>query len=103
VLPIFDDEAQIKAVLGALIKRYIYIAISTEIDRSVNQLEIDGTVILLATVPGRQRETDAPQRANVGARLLEGHDARSGDLLEQACGGRPDPDSHSPVRKVLRF
>ena len=41
-LPIFDDEAQIKAVLGALIKRYN--AISTEIDPSVNKLEIDGTV-----------------------------------------------------------
>jgi len=40
--PIFDDEAQIETVLGALIKRYN--AISTEIDRSVNRLEVDGTV-----------------------------------------------------------
>jgi uncharacterized protein len=40
--PIFDDEVQIKAVLGALIKRYN--AISTEINRNVRRLEIDGTV-----------------------------------------------------------
>jgi yecA family protein len=40
--PIFDNEAQIKAMLGALIKRYN--AISTEIDRNVRRLEIDGTV-----------------------------------------------------------
>jgi SEC-C motif len=33
---------QIEGVLGALIKRYN--AISTEIDRSVNRLEVDGTV-----------------------------------------------------------
>jgi uncharacterized protein len=39
--PIFDDEAQIKTVLGALIKHYN--AISAEIDRSVKRLEADGT------------------------------------------------------------
>jgi uncharacterized protein len=40
--PIFDDEVQIKAVLGALIKQYN--AIGTEIDRSVDRLEADGIV-----------------------------------------------------------
>jgi yecA family protein len=40
--PLFDSEAQIKNVLGALIKRYN--AISTKIDRSVRRLELDGTV-----------------------------------------------------------
>jgi uncharacterized protein len=40
--PIFDDEAQIKAALGALIRQYN--AISTAIDRSVNRLEVDGTI-----------------------------------------------------------
>src|SRR5262245_29587261 len=40
--PIFDDEAQIKAAFGALVKHYN--AISTAIDRSVNRLEVDGTV-----------------------------------------------------------
>src|SRR5438093_4116138 len=40
--PIFDDEAQIKATLGTLIRHYN--ALSTAIDRSVNRLEVDGTV-----------------------------------------------------------
>jgi hypothetical protein len=57
--PIFDDEAQIKALLGALIKRYN--AISTEIDRSVNRLEVDGTVTYrpLFVAGTRNRRTTA--------------------------------------------
>jgi uncharacterized protein len=40
--PIFDEAAQIKTVLGALIRRYN--ALTTKIDRSVTRLEVDGTV-----------------------------------------------------------
>ncbi len=41
--PIFDDEAQIKAVLDVVIKDYT--ALTTKIDRSVNRLEADGIVV----------------------------------------------------------
>jgi uncharacterized protein len=40
--PIFDDDTQIKTVLGALIKRYN--ALGTKIDRSVKLLQAEGAV-----------------------------------------------------------
>jgi uncharacterized protein len=79
--PIFDDEVQIKAVLGALIKRYN--AISTEINRNVRRLEIDGTVDYQPRVPSWKQKAHARQRENMGARLLEGDNARSRNM-EQA-------------------
>ena len=65
--PIFDDEAQIETVLGALIKRYN--AISTEIDRSVNRLEVDGTVTTrhCSWPTTRNRRTTACERGCVAS------------------------------------
>jgi hypothetical protein len=79
--PIFDGEAQIKVMLGALIKRYN--AVCTEIDATCRGWK-SMVRSITSPVPSWEQKAHAGQRENMGARLLEGHDACSRNM-EQAC------------------
>jgi uncharacterized protein len=97
--PIFEDEAQINTVLGAVMIHYN--TLLRDIDRSLERLEADRMVDYRPLFLSADQKPAHDAVRTWVPRLLEGDGACPRDL-ECARGGRADQDHHCAICRLLR-